>query len=208
MPERNVLVIEPDGAFAAELRGALEPYGFGVHVLADGQEVLQRPRDPMPDLVLLCVEPKNVGYAICNKLKKNNAWKSTPIVLMSAEATLDTFDQHRKLKTHADEYLIKPFPIEDLLGKVDQLIGLGDLVGNVPTDESMEIPIDTADAVEEIALEDDELSIVEEESSAVGPTVPASQPGFTGEEPTTITMDEDLDAETAAAFASLSQGSE
>jgi CheY-like chemotaxis protein len=204
MAERNVLIIEPDGAFAAELRGALEPYGFGIEILKDGNEVLQRPRDPMPDLVLLCVEPKNVGYAICNKLKKNNAWKSTPIVLMSAEATQDTFDQHRKLKTHADEYLIKPFPIEELLGKVDQLIGLGDLVTSAQSDESMEIPIDNVEAVEEIALEDDELAVVEEEP----PAVAASQPEFTGEEPTTITMDEDLDAEAAAAFASLSHANE
>src|SRR4029079_8520168 len=88
----------------------------------------QRTRDTMPDLVLLCVEPKNVGYAICNKLKKNNAWKNTPIVLMSAEATEESFAQHKKLKTHADEYLIKPFAMDALLGKVDQLIGLGDLM--------------------------------------------------------------------------------
>jgi CheY-like chemotaxis protein len=206
MAERNVLIIEPDGAFAAELRGALEPYGFGIEILKDGNEVLQRPRDPMPDLVLLCVEPKNVGYAICNKLKKNNAWKSTPIVLMSAEATQDTFDQHRKLKTHADEYLIKPFPIEDLLGKVDQLIGLGDLVTSGQSDESMEIPIDNVEAVEEIALEDDDLAVAEEGDEA--PAVAAQHPEFTGEEPTTITMDEDLDAEAAAAFASLSNSSQ
>src|SRR5215831_9970762 len=121
MADRNVLVIEPDGAFAAELRGALEPYGFGVEVLTDGNEVLQRARDPMPDLVLLSVEPKNVGYAICNKLKKNSVWAGTPIVLMSSEATAQTFEQHRKLKTHADDYLIKPFAIDDLLQKVDQL---------------------------------------------------------------------------------------
>src|SRR5215468_1346074 len=178
----------------AERRGALEPYGFGIEILKDGNEVLQKPRDPMPDMVLLCVEPKNVGYAICNKLKKNNAWKSTPIVLMSADATQDTFDQHRKLKTHADEYLIKPFPIEDLLGKVDQLIGLGDLVAG-SSEESMEIPIDNAEAVEEIALDDDELAIVDEDEQVnAAPALPHAQPEFTGEEPTTITMDEDLDA--------------
>src|SRR5437764_1632809 len=107
MAERNVLVIEPDGAFAAELRGALEPYGFGVQVIADGNEVLSRPRDPMPELVLRFVEPRNAGYAICNKLKKNNAWKNTPIVLTSSEATPEPFEQHGKLNTQDDEYLIK-----------------------------------------------------------------------------------------------------
>src|SRR5262245_57218701 len=210
LAERNVLIIEPDGAFAAELRGALEPYGFGTEVLPDGNEVLQRARDPMPDLVLLCVEPKNVGYAICNKLKKNNAWKSTPIVLMSAEATHDTFEQHRKLKTHADEYLIKPFPIEDLLSKVDELIGLGDLVAQAVSEDAMEIPIDNVEAIEEIALEDDEMAIVEENTrqDEVRAAVPAAQEAFTSEEPTTITLDQDLDAESAAAFASLAQGSD
>src|SRR5499433_524248 len=203
MADRNVLVIEPDGAFAAELRGALEPYGFGVEVLTDGNEVLQRARDPMPDLVLLSVEPRNVGYAICNKLKKNNAWKNTPIVLMSLDATQETFDQHRKLKTHADEYLIKPFPIEELLQKVDQLIGLGDLMTSAPTGDEVEIPLDGADAVEEIALDDEELALMEEDAArAEAPARPVERE-YNAEEPTTITLDENLDAEAEAAFASL-----
>src|SRR5262249_18832199 len=140
MGDRNLLVIEPDAAQAAAVRDALEPYGFRVNALSDGNDVLARGHDPLPAVVPLCVEPRNVGYAICNKLKKNNAWKSTPIILMSSEATAETFDQHRKLKTHADAYLIKPFAVEALLERVDQLIGLGDLVAGVThQDESLEI---------------------------------------------------------------------
>src|SRR5215813_11668273 len=193
MAERNVLIIEPEGAFAAELRGALEPYGFGVEVLTDGNEVLQRARDPMPDLVLLCVEPRNVGYAICNKLKKNNAWKNTPIVLTSSEATAETFEQHRKLKTHADEYLIKPFSIEELLAKVDQLIGLGDLIAG-SSEESLEIPLDAGDAVEEIALDDDELAIVEDDGAAPAAEARGPKPE-TVDDAAPITLDENLGAE-------------
>jgi DNA-binding response OmpR family regulator len=98
MADRNVLIIEPDDQLASELRQTLAPYGFGFDLISDGNAVLQRPFEPMPDLVLLCVEPKGTGYAVCNKLKKNNAWRNTPVILMSSEATPEAFEQHRKLK--------------------------------------------------------------------------------------------------------------
>src|SRR5690348_1226090 len=142
MAQRSVLIIEADQGFASQIAQALRPYGFEAELLPDGKEVAQAPRPTMPDLVLLCVEPKNLGYAICNKLKKNASWKDIPIVLMSAEATSETFDQHKKLKTRADEYMRKPFEMDELIEKLDALVGLG----AAPGDEDA-IPLDAGDGI-------------------------------------------------------------
>jgi DNA-binding response OmpR family regulator len=107
---KKILIIESDSAFAGELATALEGKGFAVRVSGDGKEGLELARVDRPDAIVLCVElPKMSGYSICNKLKKDDALRTVPLVITSSEATPETFEQHRKLKTRAEDYLIKPF---------------------------------------------------------------------------------------------------
>src|SRR5207302_4448591 len=77
-----------------------------------------------PDLIVVCVEaqPTN-GYMLCTRLKKDDKLKSIPVVLTSANATPDSFEKHKKLKTRAEEYLIKPFAPQMMLEKASQLLG-------------------------------------------------------------------------------------
>jgi DNA-binding response OmpR family regulator/chromosome segregation ATPase len=125
MDQRRILVVEAETDFADQIRTALEPYNLVVEVTGDGTDGLQRAKGDPPDLILLCVELPNMsGYSICNKLKKNPELKRIPLVIMSKDATPDIFEQHKKLKTRAEDYLIKPFPMDDLLGKMDALLGL------------------------------------------------------------------------------------
>src|SRR5205823_11487504 len=64
----------------------------------------------VPQAIVLCVElPRMSGYSICAKLKKDAQLKSIPLIITSAEATPETFEHHKKLKTRAEEYLKKPF---------------------------------------------------------------------------------------------------
>lgn len=121
---KTILLIESDAAFAREMSAALEARGFAVRVSGDGKEGLDVARDLMPDALVLCVElPRMSGYSVCNKLKKDDALKSIPLVIISAEATPETFEQHRKLKTRAEDYLIKPFPPETLVEHIGSLVG-------------------------------------------------------------------------------------
>src|SRR5213078_1430987 len=64
------------------------------------------------------------GYMLCTRLKKDEALKSIPVILTSANATPDSFEKHKKLKTRAEEYLIKPFEPPALFAKVNALLGL------------------------------------------------------------------------------------
>ena len=124
MPKK-ILLIDNDSAFAQEMSAALAERGLDPRVVDDGPAGLELARSERPDLIVLCVElPRLSGYAVCNKLKKDDALRTIPLVITSAEATPDTFEQHRKLKTHADDYLLKPFDAPALLQRVAALIDL------------------------------------------------------------------------------------
>jgi CheY-like chemotaxis protein len=122
---KTILLIENDAPFAEEMSGALEAMGYQVRVTGDGKEGLDLARDLRPDAIVLCVElPRLSGYSICNKLKKDEALRAIPLVLTSSEATDEVFEDHRKLKVRAEEYLIKPYVSAALLEKVAGLVGM------------------------------------------------------------------------------------
>lgn len=121
----GILLIDAEQPFADQLAGSLTGRGFSVKLLDDGKDGLDFARDNRPDLIVLCVElPKMSGYSICNKLKKDNDLKGIPLIITSKEATPETFAQHKKLKTRAEDYLIKPFSDGELVEKIGALIPL------------------------------------------------------------------------------------
>jgi CheY-like chemotaxis protein len=123
MPKK-ILLIENDAAFAGTISGALEAAGYATRVAADGKDGLDLARDAAPDAIVLCVElPGMSGYLVCQKLRKDDALKSIPLVITSAEATQATFENHRKLKVRADEYLLKPYAPAALLETLARLVG-------------------------------------------------------------------------------------
>lgn len=169
---KKILVIESDAPFARELSSAIEARGLEARVTGDGKEGFDLAKVDRPDAIVLCVElPRMSGYSICNKLKKDDELKSIPLVIMSAEATPETFEQHRKLKTRAEDYLIKPFAPAELLQRIAQLVELPAApdapAAAAPEDEE----VVTLDDVEELettgerpapAGEDDDLKLLDE----------------------------------------------
>src|SRR5450755_2814901 len=124
MADRIALCIEPDAATADQLRRWLEPHGFEVKNISNGDEAMEWGRTTRPAVIVLSVEPKKVGYAICNKLRRSPSLREVPLLLISGEETPATFEQHRKLKSRADEYMLKPLDGNDLLIKVGGLLKL------------------------------------------------------------------------------------
>jgi CheY-like chemotaxis protein len=119
----GILFIDAEQPFADQTAGALRARGFDVKLMDDGKDGLDWAAKSRPDLIVLCVElPKMSGYSICNKLKKDNDLKGIPLIITSKEATPETFAQHKKLKTRAEDYLIKPFSDGDLFYKIGALI--------------------------------------------------------------------------------------
>src|SRR5512135_857714 len=137
MPKK-ILLIESDAAFARQLSDALESKGFQTQVASDGKEGLDAARDLRPEAIVLCVElPGMSGYSICNRLKKDEELKGIPLIITSAEATPETFEQHKKLKARADDYLIKPFDPAALLQHIASLIELPPPPADAPGEGSV-----------------------------------------------------------------------
>ena len=218
--QKNVLLIENDTAFARAMSKALESQGYGVRTSPDGKEGFELARALHPDCVVLCVElPGLSGYSWCNRLKKDGDLKSIPLVITSSEATPETFDQHRKLKTRAEDYLLKPFPPETLVERVTALVGLPEASpqdDQLVTLDDVELEGAPSDAARSSPEEDADLRMLDDafDSISRGGDEPGSRvPGMPASEPPLTLMPEadespalsEFDREMAAALASLAE---
>ena len=86
--------------------------------------------------------------------------RSTPLIITSAEATEKDFEDHKKLKTRAEDYLHKPFGVEALVEKIGGLIGMPEPPIEASTARRCEMPMEA----EEVAIEDDG-AIIEEDAA-------------------------------------------
>ena len=151
---KTILLIEAEDEFAGQLTAEIEARGGVVERTSDGKEGLKVAENGV-DAIVLCVElPKMSGYAVCNKLKKNKTLKEIPLIITSSEATPKTFDQHRKLKTRAEEYVIKPCEASEVVDKIHGLIGLEAAEELVDADEDLDLLDEALDSLE---IEDEDL---------------------------------------------------
>jgi CheY-like chemotaxis protein len=203
MGSRTLLCVEPDERAVAQIRQALSPFGIAVESIPNGETAVEWARANEPAMIVVSVEPRKVGYAVCNKLKRSSDLQHIPLILTSSEETPQTFEQHKKLKSRADEYLLKPFGDEDLLNKVGGLIDLRAVPahgrGNGAGPEHAMLG---ADVSEELAVGDSD--IVHEEGHEVG----ADQRPRSGLFGSRGGLDPSFEQETDAAFAALQSPAE
>src|SRR3979411_3124329 len=122
----RVLVFEHDVSFASELRRELTRLGCEVAVVDDGNAGPAHASAERPDLILLSIElPRMNGFSVCNKLKKDAKLKDVPLVIMSSESSDETFEQHRKLRTRAEDYVHKPIAFGELLQHIEACVKPG-----------------------------------------------------------------------------------
>src|SRR6478609_5030522 len=129
MPTK-VLVFESDPAFAGELRTELSRLGLVAQVVDDGNVGLSAAASDKPDLILLSIElPRMNGFSVCNKLKKDASLREVPLIIMSSESSDETFEQHKKLRTRAEDYVHKPIAFGELLQHIQPFVDLGASAG-------------------------------------------------------------------------------
>src|SRR5437868_2421965 len=122
---KRILLIDSDESFGQALAAAANAGGFKASTATNSEQGMALARNEGPDLIVVCVEaqPTN-GYMICTRLKKDERLKAIPVILTSANATPDSFEKHKKLKTRAEDYLIKPFAPQAMLNKAAELLGM------------------------------------------------------------------------------------
>ena len=111
----TILIVEDDPVIRSTVEYALKRSGFETRGVADGSEALQAARESAPDLVLLdLMLPGLDGYQVAEKLRSSG--QDVPIIMVTA---LDQErDKVRGLDAGADDYITKPFSMEELLARV------------------------------------------------------------------------------------------
>src|SRR6188472_3590135 len=122
---KKILIFESDATFADELRQGFTGLGCEVSVVDDANQGLQSASKDKPDLIYLAVElPRSNGFSVCNKLKRDVGLSAVPVVILSRDSTDETFEQHRRLRGRAEDYIHKPIDIDALLARTGMLAGL------------------------------------------------------------------------------------
>ncbi len=112
-----VLVVEDEPAQAELLRFNLEREGLRVIMAGDGEEGLLLAREHHPDLVLLdWMLPHLSGIEVCRRLRLRDDTKAVPVIMLTARG--EETDQVRGLDTGADDYVIKPYSVKELMARV------------------------------------------------------------------------------------------
>ena len=113
----SVLVVEDEPAQREVLAYNLEAEGFRVALAEDGDEALVLFEEDAPDIVVLdWMLPGVSGIEICRRLKANPASRSVPIIMLSARS--EEVDRVRGLETGADDYVVKPYSLVELMARV------------------------------------------------------------------------------------------
>ena len=110
----RVLIVEDDLGIAEFLQLELEHEGYDILYAADGRTALDIFEKNEPDLVLLDIRlPQLNGLEVLRRIRKTS---NTPVIMLTARG--DTFDKVCGLDSGADDYLAKPFEIEELLARM------------------------------------------------------------------------------------------
>jgi two-component system phosphate regulon response regulator PhoB len=113
----TVLVVEDEVAQREVLAYNLEAEGFRVIKAGSGEEALQLVDEDMPDIIVLdWMMPNPSGIEVCRRLKIRPETRSIPIIMLSARS--EEVDKVRGLETGADDYVVKPFSVIELMARV------------------------------------------------------------------------------------------
>lgn len=116
-PRPLVLLVEDEPAQRAVLSYNLEAEGFEVQTADNGEDALQLIAETPPDLILLdWMMPHVSGIEVCRRLKARPETRGIPIIMLSARS--EEVDKVRGLETGADDYVIKPYSVTELMARL------------------------------------------------------------------------------------------
>jgi two-component system, OmpR family, response regulator VicR len=119
--QKRILIVEDDRTLARVIRDNLHLEGFAVHAVIDSSAALNYLRSTVPDLILLdLMLPGGDGFDLCRTLRQRS---KVPIVILSARG--QKADKLRGLNLGADDYITKPFDLEELLARIRAVLRRG-----------------------------------------------------------------------------------
>ena len=123
---KSILIVEDETNISDFVKGELEYEGYDVCIKEDGREGLEEALRNEYDLIILDVMlPSMNGFEICRRLKRE---KQSPVIMLSAKDSV--MDKVNGLQIGADDYIAKPFAIEELLARIEVVFRRQDSLNN------------------------------------------------------------------------------
>jgi DNA-binding response OmpR family regulator len=121
---KKILIADDEPNIVAALEFLLQRNGYEVHVARNGEEALKLVEDCNPDLMLLDVMmPVKSGYEVCTRVRERADWGHIKIIMLSAKGR--DAEVTKGLAIGADHYITKPFSTQELVAKINGLLGVG-----------------------------------------------------------------------------------
>ena len=117
----KVLIVEDENSLLELLKFNFTKDGFKVDTAMDGETALEKILNKAPDLLVLdWMLPKLSVIELCRRIRKNKEIKNLPIIMLTARGEED--DRLRGLETGADDYITKPFSVNELMARVKAVL--------------------------------------------------------------------------------------
>ena len=115
----RLLLVDDEDNLRSMLEAALRHNGFEVHVAANGRDAITQAVDVEPDLIVLDVMlPDLDGFEVCRRMRADGS--RTPVVFLTAKDA--TEDKVRGLTLGGDDYLVKPFSLDELVARINAVL--------------------------------------------------------------------------------------
>ena len=115
---RNILVVEDDRNICDLIHMYLVKEGFDVRIAGDGGKAIEEFQKQVPDLILLDIMlPVMDGWAVCAKIRETS---KVPIIMLTAKS--EVFDRIQGLEMGADDYIVKPFEMKEVLARIHAVL--------------------------------------------------------------------------------------
>lgn len=121
LTEPYVLLVEDEPAQQEVLSYNLKNEGFRLVTVSDGEEALLIAEEQIPDVIVLdWMLPKLSGIEVCRQLRNRTATKDIPVLMLTARG--DEADRIRGLDNGADDYVVKPYSVNELIARLRALL--------------------------------------------------------------------------------------
>ncbi len=129
MRKSRILIVDDDIGVVKSVRANLQAIGCETLVAMDGTEALQVIERELPDLIILDIMmPKPDGFEVCRQIRE---WSQIPIIMLSARHDVD--EKAKCLNGGADDYITKPFGVNELIARMNAILRRTKEMGTTPT---------------------------------------------------------------------------
>ena len=117
----KMLIVEDEEALLDLLKFNFNKEGYKIDTATDGETALEKILYKPPDIIILdWMLPKLSGIELCRRIRKNKEHKNIPIIMLTAKGEEE--DKLRGLETGADDYITKPFSVNELVARVKAVL--------------------------------------------------------------------------------------